>query len=539
MRRAVSVATASSHIPMIGARAHVVALASGVVLSFAFPEPSISPLAWVSLVPLLFALGSTDSARRGAALGAVFGIGFFGTLLVWISLVGWVAWAVLVIVETAFMAAFGAVCVLLRGAEPRPVVRILLPALAWVTIVEHLRSLLPMGGFTWGQLAQSQHDLGWLMKAASIGGGWLVALLVVVVNACIVEAVRRWKRDRRGAMAYLALAVIAIGAPAALPRNDATGPEMRVALVQGNVPRDFAGSFYEKELTITRRHRELTEDLAGQGIDLVLWAESSVGLDMSRDPAVAREVAAAAAAVDAPMIVGANLDIDRRRYRVVAFQIEPDGTIADTYVKTHLVPFGEYVPLRSFLGWLPMLDQVPRDAVASAEGKLLNVAGAEIATVLSYEGDFGALVRRRVNDGGRLVVVATNTSTWGKSWASAQHLAFSQVRAAENGVWVAHIAISGISGLIAPDAEVEETIPLWTSGTIVHDIRIGEDATFYARTGEWVPMLGYIGLVALAAVRMRRRARSRTIDEPAMVRPRVARSAGIGDEPAADDDAGE
>lgn len=509
---------------MTGPRAYVVALASGILLSFAFPEPSISPLAWISLVPLLVALGSTDSARRGASLGALFGIGFFGTLLVWISLVGWIAWGVLVIVETAFTAAFGAVCALLRGDGRVPaVVRILAPALAWVAVVEHLRSVVPMGGFTWGQLSQSQHDVGWLLKAASLGGGWLVAFLVVVANACIVEALRRRKHDRRWAVGYIVLAVAAIAAPAALPGNDATGPEIRLALVQGNVPRDFTGSFYEKEFTITRRHRELTEDLAGRGIDLVLWPESSVGLDMSRDRDVAREVAAAAAAVDAPMIVGANLDIDRRRYRVVAFQIEPDGMIADTYVKTHLVPFGEYVPMRSLLGWLPMLDQVPRDAVASQEGKLLNVAGADIAAVLSYEGDFGALVRRRVDAGGRLIVVATNTSTWGDTWASAQHLAFSQVRAAENGVWVAHIAISGVSGLIAPDAEVAEMLPLWTSGTIVRDVRIAEDATFYARTGEWVPILCYIGLAALMAARLRRR----------------ARSARIGDEPPADHDPGE
>jgi apolipoprotein N-acyltransferase len=495
---------------MTGSRAYVVALASGVALSFAFPEPSLSPLAWISLVPLLFVLGTTTSAARGALLGAAFGVGFFGTLLIWISIVGWVAWAVLVMVETAFAAGFGTLCVLLGGRDRGTVVaRILVPPVAWVAVVEHLRSIVPLGGFTWGQLAQSQHDLGWILKTASIGGGWLVAFLVVLVNALIAEALLGRERDRRRTVVCIVLSAVAISAPAVIPRNDASGNQIRVALVQGNVPRDFTGTFYDKEFTITRSHRELTERLTERGIDLVLWSESSVGLDMSRDPAVAREVAAAAAAVDAPMIVGANLDIDRRRYRVVAFQVERDGTIGDTYVKTHLVPFGEYVPMRSWLDWLPMLDQVPRDAVASDEAKLLDVAGTKVAPVLSYEGDFGALVRRRIHDGGRFLVVATNTSTWEESWASAQHLAFSQVRAAETGVWVAHAAISGISGLVAPDGEVKASLPLWTGGTIVRDIRVAEDTTFYVRTGEWVPMLCYLGLLALMGWRLERGLRAR------------------------------
>src|SRR5947207_8969152 len=104
----------------------------------------------------------------------------------------------------------------------------------------------------------------------------------------------------------------------------------------------------------------------------------------------------------------------------------------------HLVPFGEYVPGRRLLSWLPLLDQIPQDAVAAHDPKSFSVDGGEVTTVLSYEGDFGSLVRQRIGAGGRLLVVATNTSTWRRSWASAQHVAMSQVRAAENGVWVVH-----------------------------------------------------------------------------------------------------
>jgi apolipoprotein N-acyltransferase len=178
--------------------------------------------------------------------------------------------------------------------------------------------------------------------------------------------------------------------------------------------------------------------------------------------------------------------------------------VVDRYQKTHLVPFGEYVPGRDLIGWLPILDQVPRDAVRADEPTVFDVAGGRVAPVISFEGDFGTLVRGRIDEGGRLLVVATNTSTWGDSWASAQHVAFSQVRAAENGVWTIHAALSGISAFVAPDGTVVDRTPLWTATTLQDDIRFSEDASFYARTGDWVAWLCLLGTLLLVALGRRR-----------------------------------
>jgi apolipoprotein N-acyltransferase len=218
-------------------------------------------------------------------------------------------------------------------------------------------------------------------------------------------------------------------------------------------------------------------------------------------------MAVAARTVEAPMIVGGNLQVDEDHYQVMAYDVDPDGEIVDRYQKTHLVPFGEYVPGRRFLKWLPILDQVPQDAVAGTERTLFDVDGQKVAPVLSFEGDFGSLVRRRIGEGGRLLVVATNTSTWGHSWASAQHAAFSQVRAAENGVWVVHAALSGISEFIAPDGRVTQRSPLYQEATLVQDLRFSSGTTLYARIGDWLPwtalviLFGWLGYVAFARPR--------------------------------------
>jgi apolipoprotein N-acyltransferase len=433
---------------------------------------------------------------RGFLLGTVFGLGFFGALLIWISLVGWVAWGILVVVETLFVSLFGLLYARVTTTMPRLWTVVAAPVL-W-TALEFARALVPVGGFTWGQLAQSQHNLNWMLRPASVGGGWLVTFLLVAVNALVAYAIEglRTKEPRRTATA-LAGVVVVLVAPLLLPANDATGRAASVAIVQGNVPRDWEGSFVDRDLLILRSHVRLTEQLDTSDIDFIVWPESSVGVDTEVVPQAGRLLREAARSAGVPLIVGGNTDAGDDHYKVMAFEVSPSGDITDRYQKTHLVPFGEYVPARDLLGWIPLLDQIPKDAIPAAEPTLFDVAGGRVAPVLSYEGDFGSLVRSRIDAGGRLLLVITNTSTWGDSWASAQHLAFSQLRAAENGVWVVHAAISGISAFVAPDGTALKPTDLWTRATLVQDLRFAQDASFYARTGDWLPIACTVGSVIL------------------------------------------
>jgi apolipoprotein N-acyltransferase len=490
---------------MTGARPYVAVFAAGLALTLAFPEPDLAPVAWVGLVPLLWLLRDV-SPGRGATLGGVFGLGFFAALLFWIKLVGYVAWIVLVLLEAAFLALFaGGLAFVWSRLDKGWLVRIVVPAALWV-VVEYARAMFPIFGFTWGELAQSQHNVGWLLRLAAFGGGWAVAFVLVVVNAAVGEGIAALRvRKRREVLVWAAVACAVVALPALLPRSTATGRPIRVAIVQGNVPRAFTGSVLDKELAIINSHARITTELAPSEPDLVVWPESSVGIDPERNAEVGAALASAARAVDAPMIVGANLDVDDDHYLVVALEISPEGEIVDRYQKTHLVPFGEYVPGRSFLDWIPMLDQVARDAIAGPVPRFFDVAGGKVAPVISFEGDFGSLVRRRMDIGGRLLVVATNTSTWGETWASAQHVAFSQVRAAENGVWVAHAAVSGISAFIAPDGTIVDHTHLWTADALVRDIRFATHVTFYARVGDWLPWTCLVGSLGALVIAFRRR----------------------------------
>lgn len=491
------------------APALVICFLSGFALSFAFPEPSIAPLAWVAIAPLLV-LGR-ESPRTGLGLGLAFGLGFFGALLIWIKVVGWVAWGVLVLMEALYLGAFGAAwgVVSRLGRAWWPVAA---PVL-WVT-AETLRESAPVVGFPWGQLSQSQGVFPWLLQISQVGGGKTVSVVLLTVNALVALAILESRPARRVLVVGAAAAVIAAMVPLTyvIPRIDGNpsageSEPLRIGIVQGNAS---PGVQVEDERERVRRHLELTRTLADENLDLVVWAESSVGIDPFVDDDVRSMIEEAARIARAPMIVGANLEAGDDNYKVAALLVDETGEITDIYQKTHLVPFGEYVPARDALGWIPMLDQIPRDAVPGDDPKNFDVRARfthEIGTVISFEGDFGHLVRDRVAAGATLVVVATNTSTWERTWASAQHVAMSQVRAAETRVPIVHAALSGISAAVNFDGTIaaRNRTDLYEEDTLVFPSAPSRDISIYARTGEWLPIASVLISVALLALAWKRR----------------------------------
>ena len=490
-----------------------ICLFSGIALSFAFPEPSIAPLAWFAIAPLLVV--ARANPRHGLGYGFVFGLGFFGSLLIWIKVVGWIAWLVLVAMEALYLAAFGSVWGYVSRTRMRwwP----LWAAASWVTF-EGAREAIPVVGFPWGHLAQSQGPFPWLLQISQVGGGKTVAVVLLAVNACVAIA---WLARGRGRLAALGVAatLIAVMAPLdfLIPQIDGAGEPnssepLRIAIVQGNAT---PGVRVEDERARVERHLELTRSLRGSDVDLVVWPESAVGIDPFVDADVRSMVAEAAVAVGAPMIVGANLDAGPDNYKVTTLLVDETGDFVDSYQKTHLVPFGEYIPARESLEWIPMLAQVPRDAIAGNEPKNFTIPGDqipglgtlrhEVGTVISFEGDFGHLVRDRVADGARIVVVATNTSTWERTWASAQHLAMSQVRAAENRVPIVHAALSGVSAFVNHNGTVVGRTGLYEEATTIATMAPSGDISIYARTGEWLPLLCLLLCVAGVVAGVRRR----------------------------------
>lgn len=489
-------ATRGSLVPRIAAGA-----VSGALLLLAFPPLDQRWAAFVALIPLLLALRDA-TWPRGLLIGGAFGWTFFGILLFWIAGFGVVAWAALTGALAAYAALFGA----LGAAIMRlgPVGRLLGVPLLWVGI-EMARGRFPLGGFTWGGMGYSQHTGGPALPVARIGGVYLTGLVVVAVNALLAEAIA--SSGGRARVRLGAIALLLALAPALLPVGLAGPVEgaMDVAAVQGNVPRGHFTGFGRsgrrgpEDETIIRNHLAVTERLIGQPpLDLVVWPENAFDVDPLRNPALFAPVQELARRLDAPFVIGAIRGGERTFYNSNLL-LDADGSVRAIYDKTHLVPFGEYVPFGFARSLLPVLDQeIPVDGTAGSELQVFETPAGRVGTLICFESTFPELARASVRNGAQVIVVTTNNASFGTSPASAQHLATSRLRAVEHGRPVVHAAISGISAIIQPDGEIVERSALFTPALLRAQVPLTTGTTPYTRYGSGIEMA--IGLGAAAAV---------------------------------------
>ena len=186
---------------------------------------------------------------------------------------------------------------------------------------------------------------------------------------------------------------------------------------------------------------------------------------------------------------------------------EPDGRFQGKYSKQHLVPFGEYVPWRDTLGSIGELRQIPYDFEAGDETVVFRAGGHRVGSVICFESAFGSLVRDSVRKGAEVVVVSTNNRSYHRSGNSEQHLANSQMRAAETARPVLQASVSGISAVIDPDGTVHDTTGLFEKAIVSTTISTTTGETLYVRFGDWVVLGCALALVVAAGVAVVRASR--------------------------------
>jgi apolipoprotein N-acyltransferase len=463
-------------------------------MALAFPPHDLGLLAFFSLIPLALVFRAGKGPQVAVA-AVVFGLVFFGLLFPWIQLFGTAAYVLLVVLETAFVVVSLLVGLALRRRLPAG-----LTPLAFGTAFlagEFVRSHTPLGGFPWGGLGYTQHDHAAILRLAAYTGVWGISLLIATVNAILADAlVMLWAAPGR-AVALLALAAALVLAPALLPVPEPKGAPVTLGLVQRAPPVDDPGQGSAQEQSLTSE-AALTRTLAGRKVGLVVWPESSFDSDPLATASLAGPLLQSIRATGASFVVGASVDAPGTRFRNESLFIRPDGTLAARYVKMHLVPFGEYVPGRRFLAsWIHELDKVPADGVAGTAPTVFSLAQGKFGTVICYETAYPELVGSFVARGARMIVVSTNNASYRRTAASAQMVAISQLRAAEQRMWVAQSALTGISAVIAPTGQVVERTKLFDSQVLTPTIRFATTRTPYGRYGDWFPAILFV--VALAA----------------------------------------
>jgi apolipoprotein N-acyltransferase len=518
---------------LAGAGRLLAAAAAGVVLEGAFPSMGLwflAPLAVAALTLLTRGAGM----RRGALTGFLFGLGFFVPHLQWSGIyVGALPWFALAVVESAYLAAMGALLPAAWRLRGGPAVHALCVAGIWV-LQEAVRGRWPFGGFPWGRLAFSQSESP-AAGLAALGGAPLVSAAVAASGALLawaaVLAAGRWRAPRGDAAAAPAparrrsrallpaagavagaVAVPALGLAVPLPT---AGDTIRVAAVQGNVPEPGL-EFNAERRAVLDNHANATLDLAARVAagrtpkpDIVLWPENSSDIDPLRNADAYEVIDDAVREIGVPTLVGAVLQEPVDHVSNAALVWTPGTGPGARYVKQHPVPFGEYIPYRSFFRFFSdKVDLVSRDFAKGKGIGLLDLGPARIGDVICFEVAYDGLVREPVAQGADLLVVQTNNATFGYTNESVQQLAMSRLRAVESGRSVVHISTVGISALIEPDGTVVRRSGHFDREVLEADVPLRTAKTVATRVGagpEWVLAGTGLGLALLGLGSVRRR----------------------------------
>jgi apolipoprotein N-acyltransferase len=486
----------------------VAAVATGAALILAFPPYDLWFVAIV--VPAAFVLLVRDQPmRRSAAIGLLVGMGFFVPFLPWIGEeVGPVPWLILALVQALFFVPLGMVLGVVQRLPGWPV----WTAAAWVA-EEALRGRVPYGGFTWGKLAFSQSD-GPLLGLAGLGGSPLLTFALALAGGLLAWAVL--PGPIVGRLVAVAAAVGIVVAGTVIPTAAVHGEAVTVAVIQGNVP-ELSLDFNDERRVITRNNAAMTDRLADQVAagevpqpDIVVWPENSADLNPYADPVTSADISAAVAAVGVPTLVGALVPTpDERNVQNTSIVWLPDSGPADTYVKRHPMPFGEYIPFRRVARLItPAVDRQPRDFVAGQEIGVLEMGATDVGAVICFEVAFDSIVRDAVRGGGELLAVQTNNATFGFSPMTEQMLAMSRLRAVEHGRGVLVSALAGVSAIIEPDGSVVDRAELGTQDALVAEVPVATGHTVATTIGEWpewVLVATTVSAIIAAALLSRRR----------------------------------
>ncbi|MEU0455351.1 apolipoprotein N-acyltransferase [Streptomyces sp. NPDC006129] len=480
-------------------RRSAAAAVAGALPVLAFPAPSLWWWAYVALVPWLLLLRTAPTGKRALYEGWCGGFGFMLAMHHWLMPFLHVFTFVIAALLGALWGPWGWLVRRLLAGVPSlsriAAALVVLPS-GWLAI-ELVRSWQGLGG-PWGMLGSSQWQVEPALRLASVGGVWLISFLLVALNVAVAVLVAVRRARVTAVTGLVATAVATCAAWAFAPRPAVDG-QARIAVVQPGVIEgpDSGDRRFAREEQLTRR-------LAGQDVDLIVWGESSVGFDLGDRPDLARRLADLSRATNADILV--NVDArrsDKPGIYKSSVLVGPDGLTGQRYDKMRLVPFGEYVPARSLLGWATSVGKAAgEDRRRGSQPVVMNVGdgGLRAGPMVCFETAFPDMTRHLTKEGVDVLIGQSSTSTFQGSWAPEQHATLAALRAAETGRPMVHSTLTGVSAVYGPSGHrVGPWLGTDASAAQVYEIPLAHGTTPYVRLGDWTVHAALLILAAWAA----------------------------------------
>jgi apolipoprotein N-acyltransferase len=501
-------------------------LAGGMLAAFAFPNPLDIQYTWpggflafICLLPLL-AIHEPRGPLAAWRWGFVYGLVYFGICLIWIGQIPamhWMApfaWLFLI----GYLSLFPAVFVvgyqyLLAQKVPYWFAA---PTL-WVAL-EYLRNYC-LTGFPWGSLGYAFQLYPWMMAMAPVAGIWGLSFAAALVNVLIFglvkkrlpwlpvyESAPRWTLGMRAGLLAGILLILITGAVVEGRKTDPSlGSGYRVAALQGNVNQDQSWD-QPYQIRTLAMFLDLLKRAVDEKAQLAVWPETAFPGIFNLDKHLANEVKDWSKQWSIAQLVGTD-DVelagpDGYDYFNSVIMLGADGKPQGQTSKMHLVPFGEYVPLKHSV--LYFIDKLVRryGGAGFTPGRTRNLltlqAGVHSITIgalICFESIFPQYAAQLTRQGSQLLVMTTYDTWFGETAAPAQHAVFSAFRAAENARYLVRVGATGISCFFDPRGKMIKCLGLNQPGELTETVYPSTRLTWYTRLGDWLPWICLIAFL--------------------------------------------
>lgn len=488
------------------------AMISGVLLVLCFPKPNLSLLAWIALVPFLMSLYDKN-LRSAFAIGCIFGIPYFFGTLYWIyysinhyggmSFISSISIVVLLCLYLSiYPGIFGSLFSLAMRKTKLPA--LLIAPVFWV-VLEFIRTYV-FTGFPWSSIGYTQYRHLSMIQISDITGIYGVSFLIVAVNGAISDLFLLQKRVSQTPLFPLSYTVIGLLMLVALIvttilygrmrlGEQRDGKIVRVSIVQGNIEQDKKWEPAYQD-AVLETYANLSLQAAESSPSLIVWPETAVPFFFMADEAYSQRLLALQRQLNSYLLFGSILVKEKKESRYLlsnsAVLLDESGKTVYTYDKIHLVPFGEYVPLKKILFFVDKLVVGIGDYV---RGRLYLRAETPFGTfvpLVCYEIIFPGLVRKFFATGGDFIVNITNDAWFGKTSGPYQHFSMAVFRAVENRKPVIRAANTGISGFIDSDGNIVLQTEIFQRSIVTEDIQTDSTISFYSRYGD---LFAYVCIV--------------------------------------------
>lgn len=465
------------------------AVLAGLVLSFGFAQNwwpiSVLAVAW------LYRLLTWRSYQQRLLTVSVFGLAFFGAHLWWMKVLGIDAW-ILITLLCIFSFSVIAIAPIHRGSRLSKFEF----AGLWL-LAELIRGSVPWGGFKWGFIAYTSAGSS-ISHLGRIGGTALITLVLVLIATAVAE-IFQGKVIRR---TVLILSTVFF---ASLISSGSATQSIRVGIVQGG---EVAQSIpeYQRPDAVLQQQISLTRSNSDRlaQTDLVIWPENSVNL-ISTEDNNSRLIQEVVNEVNKPILVGAVLEPTGSAPQNVAILWLPQRGAEQIYVKQHLVPFGEYLPLRNLLASkIGRFDQIPRDFRPGSGGGLIELNGTKLGVAICFEVADQTHLSDLTTSGGEILLGLSNSSTYLGTSQPGQQFQISRFSAAIHDRAMAVVTTTGVSGVIDPDGRVVDVTQSPRPGVMIADLPRISAVTFADRHRIGLHYLAITFIACLLINRIRR-----------------------------------